>query len=104
MNYLMSSSHDAVKSGFRVRQLPGLVPALPSYSRLGFGWGIVTLVAYNILGSRTAYSYDQFGNLASVTDPLGHATVYEYDLPRYTRAAQPIRFAIRMTSSATTPR
>lgn len=85
MNYLMSSSHDAVKSGFRVRQLPGLVPALPSYSRLGFGWGIVTLVAYNILGSRTAYSYDQFGNLASVTDPLGHATVYEYDLPRYTR-------------------
>ena len=97
MNYLMSSSHDAVKSGFRVRQLPGLVPALPSYSRLGFGWGIVTLVAYNILGSRTAYSYDQFGNLASVTDPLGHATVYESDLRgRKTYeggATYPVRYA-----------
>ena len=102
----MSSSHDAVKSGFRVRQLPGLVPALPSYSRLGFGWGIVTLVAYNILGSRTAYSYDQFGNLASVTDPLGNATVYEYDLRgRKTYeggATYPVRYTYDIFGNKTT--
>ena len=31
-------------------------------------------------GSTTSYSYDQFGNLTSVTDPLGNATIYEYNL------------------------
>lgn len=33
-----------------------------------------------VLENRTTYTYDQFGNLAGVTNPLGHAIVYEYDL------------------------
>ena len=59
-----------------------------------------------VLGNRTTYTYDQFGNLATVINPLGNAIVYEYDLRgRKTYeggATYPVRYTYDIFGNKTT--
>ena len=65
--------------------------------RLVASSGLIPLNLTNVTWVATCYAYDDVGELVAVTNALGHATVYEYDLRGQKAyeggATYPVRYA-----------
>lgn len=70
--------YDADGHATGVTRLVGTSNAVTSTAAFGGPFGQVSSVT-DPLGHASTFSYDQFGNLASATDPLGHATTFSYN-------------------------
>ena len=66
------------RQNHRSRFLPTVVRGCRTFTYHADGQ--LASASIDALGNRTTYAYDQFGNPASVTDPLGNAIFYEYDV------------------------
>ena len=56
----------------------------------------VLLATVDAAGQRLTYGYDNSGNVASITDPLGHTVKYEYNGVRARSARSPMAKATRL--------